>query len=381
MKNVAILGSTGSIGINTLKVIESLSKGFRVVGLSSFSNIGLLQEQIRIFKPSLVTVVDSKKGMELKPRIDTRRIKLFSGAEGLNIIASSKDVDIVVIAISGAAAIYPLLSSIDSKKHICLANKESIVMAGDIIMKRAAGRGANLIPVDSEHSAIFQCINSSAISSVNKIYLTGSGGSLFKTAKVRFPSLKVNEVLKHPKWKMGKKVTVDSATLMNKGLEIMEAQHLFKVPVDKIKLLIHPEAIIHSMVEFIDGAIMAQLGVTDMRLPIQYALTYPERVKTSMRMVDFSDMENLTFHKPDMAKYPCLSLAIATAKLGDTYPAVLNAADEEAVKAFLAKRINFVKIPKIIEKVLMKHHPVKDPCLDDIFKSDEWAREEAQGLC
>lgn len=380
MKNVAILGSTGSIGINTLKVIESLSKRFRVVGLSSFSNTELLTKQIKAFRPSSVTVVDPKKAKELKAGISTKGIKLFSGTEGLNIIVSSKDVDIVVIAISGAPAIYPLLASIKAGKHICLANKESIVMAGEIIMKRVTDSRACLIPVDSEHSAIFQCINSSKGSDINKIYLTGSGGSLLKTAKKRFSSIEVKEVLKHPKWKMGKKVTVDSATLMNKGLEMIEAQHLFNIPIDKVKLLIHPEAIIHSMVEFIDGAIMAQLGITDMRLPIQYALTYPERLKTSMEMVDFSTIKNLNFHQPDMAKYPCLSLAIASAKLGGTYPAVLNAADEEAVKGFLAKRINFVKIPRIIEKVLMRHCSIQKPNLDDIFQTDEWAREEARRL-
>lgn len=381
VKRVAILGSTGSIGINALRVLKSLPDKFKVVGLSSFSNIELLEKQTEIFKPSLVCVVDRDKALKLKTRVNGRKIRFFSGPEGLNIIAASDSVDIVVVAVSGSCAIYPLLDAIRAKKHICLANKESIVMAGGIIMKMAANNKAPIIPVDSEHSAIFQCINSSNHSGINKIYLTGSGGSLFRTAKKRFPTIKVSEVLSHPKWKMGKKVTVDSATLMNKGLEIIEAQHLFNMPIDKIKLLIHPEAIIHSMVEFIDGAIIAQLGVTDMRLPIQYALTYPERIKASIDMVDFSKVKNLNFHQPDTKKYPCLSLAITSARLGGTYPAVLNAVDEEAVRAFLERKINLVKIPRVIEKILMRHRSVEDPSLDDIFQADRWAREEARCLC
>lgn len=381
MKNVAILGSTGSIGINTLKVIESFPKRFKVVGLSSLSNVELLAEQIRRFKPSLVTVVDSSKARQLKKEIDTRRIKFFSTVEGLNIIAQSPDVDILVIAISGASAIYPLLASIKAKKQICLANKESVVMAGDILIDEAKKTGVSLIPVDSEHNAIFQCINSSRGSEISRIYLTGSGGPLRNVAKYKFSKLSIRQVLNHPKWKMGKKITVDSATLMNKGLEMIEASHLFGISIDRIKLLIHPEAIIHSMVEFIDGAIIAQLGVTDMRLPIQYALTYPERVKTPLPLIDFSKVKGLSFHRPDIAKYPCLALAVAAAKLGGTYPAVLNAADEEAVKAFLEGRLNFVKIPDVIEKVLLKHRAATDMTLDDILQADSWAREEARSLC
>lgn len=381
MKNVAILGSTGSIGINTLKVIESLSEDFRVVGLSSFSNTKLLETQIKKFKPSMVTVVEPKSCMALKRKVRRKGLKLFSTIEGLNIIASSKEVDIVVIAISGATALYPLLASIKSKKHICLANKESIVMAGDIIMKRARKNRVQLIPVDSEHNAIFQCIGPTKKSKVNRIFLTGSGGPLFRMPKHKFSSVKMSQVLKHPKWKMGKKITVDSATLMNKGLEMIEAQHLFNLPIDRIKLLMHPEAVVHSMVEFIDGNVIAQLGRTDMRLPIQYALTYPERVKTVLKGVDFLGIESFNFHRPDAEKYPCLSLAMVAAKLGGTYPSVLNASDEIAVEAFLKGKISFVKIAKIIEKVLMSHHSVERPTLDDIIQSDRWAREEAHSLC
>ncbi|NQT91052.1 MAG: 1-deoxy-D-xylulose-5-phosphate reductoisomerase [Candidatus Omnitrophica bacterium] len=381
MKRVAILGSTGSIGINTLKVIESHPKRFKVAGLSSFSNVELLKKQIKRFRPSMATVVEPSKADGLKAFVKRRGLKLFSTLEGLNIIASSKEVDIVVIAISGASAVYPLLASISAGKHICLANKESIVTAGDIIMKAQAKSGSRIIPVDSEHNAIFQCINSSSISKVNKIYLTGSGGSLRNVPRRKLAKVSVKEVLRHPKWKMGKKITVDSATLMNKGLEMIEASHLFNIPMDKIELLIHPEATIHSMVEFIDGTILAHLGATDMRLPIQHALTYPERIASPLPMLDFSRIEAFTFQRPDTAKYPCLTLAMAAAKLGKTYPAVLNAANEEAVKAFLERRIGFTKIAKVIEKVLLRHTPSPNLALNDIFQADNWAREEARSIC
>jgi len=377
MKNVAILGSTGSIGINALNVIEAFPEHFKVVGLSSFSNIKLLEKQARKFNPSYIAVVDPKKSNELDKTLSKRNLKVLSGVEGLNIIASHSKVDILVVAISGAAAIYPLLSGIEAKKHICLANKESIVMAGGIVMERIKKQKLSLVPVDSEHSAIFQCINSSKISEVSQLFLTGSGGPLHKISKVRFSTLKIDQVLKHPKWKMGKKITVDSATLMNKGLEIIEAHHLFDIPIDRIRLLIHPEAVIHSMCEFVDGSIIAQLGITDMKLPIQFALTYPDRLSTPFQRLDFSRIKNLTFAQPDTMKYPCFSLAMAVAKLGGTSTAVLNAADEVVVEAFLNGRIGFMKIPAIIEKVLVNHRYIESPTLDQIFESDKWAREES----
>ncbi len=380
MKNVAILGSTGSIGINTLKVIEAFPKHFKVIGLSSFSNTSLLEKQARKFNPSYVAVVSDKKSKELDRALSKKNLKVLSGAEGLNIIASHSKVDILVVAISGAAAVYPLLAGIEAKKHICLANKESIVMAGSIIMKKVKRQGALLIPVDSEHSAIFQCINSSNISEVSQLFLTGSGGSLHRISKAHFSKLKVDQVLRHPKWKMGKKITVDSATLMNKGLEIIEAHHLFDIPIDRIKLLIHPEAVIHSMCEFVDGSVIAQLGITDMKLPIQFALTYPDRRKTPFQRLDFSKINNFSFTQPDIMKYPCLSLAMAAAKIGGTSTAVLNAADEVAVCAFLNGKIGFLKIPAIIEKVLVSHRFIESPTLDQIFESDKWAREESTRL-
>ena len=381
MKNVAILGSTGSIGVNALKVIDAFPDKFNVVGLSAYSNIGLLQEQIRKFKPSLVTVVNPKSAQELNKKVGSKNLKVLSAIEGLNIIAKHRKVDILIIAISGATALYPLLVGIDSKKHICLANKESIVIAGSIIMEKVNKKRIRLIPVDSEHSAIFQCINSSPNSEINQLFLTGSGGSLFKIPRAKLKGLSVADVLRHPKWKMGKKITVDSATLMNKGLEIIEAHHLFDIPIDNIKLLIHPEAIIHSMCEFIDGSVIAQLGVTDMKLPIQYALTFPERLKGCLKNLDFTSIDSLNFFQPDIQKYPCFSLALAAAKIGGTVPAVLNAADEIVVGAFLNHKIDFIKIPDIIEKVLIRHKYIEKPTLDNIFQADKWAREETRSLC
>jgi len=381
MKEVVVLGSTGSIGVNTLKVIESHPDKFKVTGLSSNSNIRLLKKQIEKFKPKSVAVVNPEKAQRLKKEIGQKRLQMLSGVEGLNIISSVSSADIVVVAISGASAIYPLLAAIDSGKHICLANKESIVIAGDIILKKARKNNVTIVPVDSEHNAIFQCLAGENASKVNKIYLTGSGGSLHKVPKSRFSSLKVKDVLRHPKWNMGKKITIDSATMMNKGLEIIEAKHLFDISVDKIKVLIHPEAVVHSMVEFVDGSVIAQLGVTDMRLPIQYAMTFPERARAILPPLDFTRVGPLNFSYPDLDKYPCLCLAIVAAKLGGTYPAVLNAADEAVVKAFLDKRIKFTKIPSLIEKTLSAHRSIEKPTLDDIMHADRWAREEISSLC
>lgn len=380
MKNVAILGSTGSIGVNALKVIEAFPEDFKVTGLSSFSNVKLLEKQIKKFNPSYAAVVEHKKSQQLDRVLSRRNVKVLSGIEGLNVIASHSRVDILIVAISGAAAIYPLLAGIESGKHICLANKESVVVAGGIIMQKAKETGATLVPVDSEHSAIFQCIRLSSISEVSRLFLTGSGGPLHKTLKRDFPGLKARQVLRHPKWKMGRKITVDSATLMNKGLEIIEAHHLFKVPVDRIELLIHPEAVIHSMCEFVDGSIIAQLGITDMKLPIQFALTYPDRRKAFSKSLDFLKVKNLSFLKPDLVKYPCFSLAMAAARLGGTSTAVLNAADEVAVRAFLKGRIGFMKIPDVIEKALIRHKYIESPTLDEIFESDRWARQESAML-
>ncbi|MDD5504278.1 MAG: 1-deoxy-D-xylulose-5-phosphate reductoisomerase [Candidatus Omnitrophica bacterium] len=376
IKRVAVFGSTGSIGINALKVIAAFPGRFQVAALSSFSNIKLLEKQIKEFSPLMAAI--ARPGLALKAGrgLSSKGVKIY-GPEGLNIIAEDDRIDIVVMAVSGFAAIYPLISAIKKGKHICLANKESIVAAGDIIMGLVKKHNALLIPVDSEHNAIFQCLHSGPAGRINRLYITGSGGPLRRVDEKKFPALSVKQVLNHPRWKMGKKITVDSATLMNKGLEIIEARHLFGVPIDKIKLLIHPEAVIHSMCEFVDGSIIAQLGVTDMKLPIQYALTYPDRLDTPFARLDLLDIKNLAVMKADTLKFPCLTIALAAARLAGTAPAVLNAADEIAVKAFLDEKISFTRIPGIIEDVLRAHRFVSTPSIEQIFEADLWAREKA----
>jgi 1-deoxy-D-xylulose-5-phosphate reductoisomerase len=380
IKRVAVLGSTGSIGINTLKVIEAFPDRFRVVGLSSFSNTTILKKQIKKFRPSMVGVVDSKSALSIRESFPHKGVKVFPGMEGLDKIAESKEADIIVIATAGSGAVYPLIKAIKAGKHICLANKESLVTAGSIIMQLVKKHGVSLIPIDSEHSAIFQCICSGNAAEIFRLFITGSGGSLHNISRNKFSAIDIKQVLNHPKWKMGKKITVDSATLMNKGLEIIEAHHLFAMPIDRIKLLIHPEAAIHSMCEFADGSIIAQIGVTDMKLPIQYALSYPQRLDTPFNRFDFSGINSFSFIQPDLEKYPCFSLAMAAAKLGGTATAVLNAADEIAVGSFLQKKLNFTKIPFIIEEVLKGHKYIESPSLGEILEADLWARERARVL-
>ena len=379
MKRVAILGSTGSIGKATLKVIQQYKREFKLEALSVNSNIAGLEKQLARFNPHKVAVVDKLAKGKLSPGIGST-CDIYSGIEGLNKIASDKEVDIVVIALSGAVALYPLLAAIDAGKHIALANKEALVMAGAIIVERLRKSKAKLIPIDSEQSAIFQCLEAKDALTIGRLYLTASGGSLYDVPPKDFKTLRPKQILNHPCWKMGRKITVDSATLMNKGLEVIEASWLFDVKVSQIKVLIHRQAIIHSMVEFVDGAILAQLGVTDMALPIQYALSYPRRLVNKKNRLDFLKIENLTFAQADTKKFPCLGFAYQAAKDARTMPAVMNAVNEEAVSAFLDKRISFVMIPKIIEKIMAQHKPVNNPDLKAILEADSWAREEARGL-
>jgi len=381
MKKIVILGSTGSIGIQALNVIASLKKDFKVVGLTANTNIELLEKQIKVFKPEVVAVNDFEKAKALKKRLGSLKIKILSGNGGICHAAKYKKADMVLVAIVGSSALLPVIEAIKSRKDIAIANKEAIVMAGEIINSLARRNKVKIIPIDSEQSAIFQCIQGENINSVKNILLTGSGGPLKNVAKNKFNSLTVGQVTKHPRWNMGKKISVDSATLMNKGLEVIEASRLFGVPVDKIKVLIHPEAIVHSMVEFVDGSVIAQLGVTDMRLPIQYALAYPKRQNTRLRGLDFVKLGKLTFEKPDCKKFPCLRLAYEAAKKGGTAPCVLNAANEELVSLFLKGKIKLNDIPKKLEKILKKHKPIKSAALRQIMQADLWAREETKKLC
>ena len=373
MQRVAILGSTGSIGTSALDVIARFSDDFEVIALSVNSNIGLLARQVKRFKPKAICVVNKDKARRFKGRI-----KKYEGEEGLCRMVQEVKVDILIVGIVGSSALLPILSALPNVKRIALANKEALVMAGDIIMKRAKRKGVKILPVDSEHNAIFQCIAPRDARQVKNIYLTGSGGPLLGTPKSSFRNITPRQAVNHPKWKMGKKISVDSATMMNKGLEVIEAHHLFGLGVDRINVVIHPEAVVHSMVEFLDGAILAQMGTCDMRMPIQYALTYPSRSPSPVKGIVFSELKKLHFHKPDFKKFPCLQLAYEAANLGRSYPSVLNASNEIAVAEFLKGRIRFTDIPKTIEKVLRSHKPVRTIALRDILEADEWARHKTK---
>ena len=380
MKRIAILGSSGSIGQSTLSVIRSLPGQFKVEALSVNSDIRSLKKQIEEFKPSVVCVRDKQAASKLRADLSSP-VKIFCAEDGLNEMVESSRVDLVMFAITGSAALNPLLSAIKSGKNIALANKEALVMAGPLLMRLAKNHKVNILPVDSEQSAIWQSLGNCRQADVRRIYLTASGGPLRNIPASKFKMVGMEQVLRHPRWKMGKKITVDSATLMNKGLELLEAMFLFGLGADKIKVLIHPEALIHSMVEFNDGVIMAQLSVADMRIPIQYALSYPQRLPNSLPGIDFYRLNKMHFEKPDLKKFPCLALAYSAAASLGTMPAVLNAANEVSVNNFLNKRISFLAIPKIVEKVMRRHKIAANPDLAEIIAADSWARAEAQGLC
>jgi 1-deoxy-D-xylulose-5-phosphate reductoisomerase len=377
MKRLALLGSTGSIGKSALEVIRHHRKEFKVTALSTNASIDILYRQILAFRPERVCVVDRNAGLRLQRKLKGEGVRLFTGEEGLSALIDDARVDQVLLAISGAAALPPLLKAIDCAKTIALANKEALVMAGSIVMERARRKKASIIPVDSEQSAIWQCLEGQDKTKLKKIYLTASGGPFLNTPQRLLVRVSLGRVLRHPRWKMGKKITVDSATLMNKGLEVLEAMSLFGVDASLIEVIIHPEAIIHSMVEFIDGVILAQLSATDMRIPIQYALSSPQRMEGTAGSVDFCKIKRLNFMRPDFKRFPCLSLAYRAARDSGTAPCVLNAANEVSVGEFLKGRIRFIDIPSVIEKVLSVHRNCVSPTLGDIMFSDAWAREKA----
>ncbi|HQD27856.1 1-deoxy-D-xylulose-5-phosphate reductoisomerase [Acetivibrio saccincola] len=373
VKSISILGSTGSIGVQTLDVARNLN--IKVEALSGNTNIDLLEAQAREFKPSMVAVRDVDAANVLKERLSDLGIEVAGGMEGLKRAASLECVDMVVVSIVGIAGLIPTMEAIENKKNIALANKETLVTAGSIVMKKAEEKGVKILPIDSEHSAVFQCLMGNNIEDVSKIILTASGGPFRNKTKEELEKVTVKEALKHPNWDMGSKITIDSATLMNKGLEVIEAKWLFGLPVDKIEVLVHPQSIIHSMVEYNDGSVMAQLGLPDMRLPIQFALRYPKRSVNGFPKLDFLKHNNLTFEMPDTEKFPCLRLSYEAIKAGGTMPAVMNAANEEVVSLFIGERINFIQIPQIIEKVMEKHQVKHNPSLEDIIEVDLWARE------
>ncbi len=378
MKNIVILGATGSIGTQSLDVIQAC-EGFRAFALSAHSNIELLETQIRRFCPAFACVTDETKARELKQMVQDTDTKILSGEDGLNEIAAHPKADTVITGIVGIAGLKGTLSAVKAGKRIGLANKETLVTAGDLVMEEARKSGATIIPVDSEHSAVFQSLAARVNpedfdKELKRIILTASGGPFFGRTKEELASMTAADALKHPNWSMGAKITVDSATLMNKGLEVIEAKHLFGVSFDKISVLVHRQSIVHSMVEFADNAIIAQLGVPDMKLPIQYAITYPARLPMQENALDLTQ-KPLTFEEPDMDTFRCLSLAIQAGKIGGTMPAVLNGANEVAVALFLKGHIRFLDIAELVMGAMDAHNVIKSPALTDIFAADRWARE------
>lgn len=373
IKNITILGSTGSIGVNCLEVISNYPDKYRVVYLSANKGIPKLVEQIKKHQPKGVVVMDQASAEVIKS-IFGNTIEIFIGEESLNTIASHPDIDIVVNSLVGFVGLLPTIKAIEKGKRIALANKETLVAAGNVITKMLENSNASILPIDSEHSAIFQCLVGEDIKNVSRLILTASGGPFWQMEKDKFATVTIDQALEHPNWKMGSKITIDSATLMNKGLEIIEAHYLFNLPIEKIEVIIHPQSIIHSMVEFIDGSIKAQLGLPDMKIPIQYALTYPERFPSNFVKLNFQELKHITFFEPDIEKFECLALAYEALKNGGTSPAILNAANEMAVELFLTKKISFDKIPKIIRKTLYEIKTIQDPELTDIIKADAEAR-------
>ncbi len=379
MKKITLLGSTGSIGISALDVIENNPERFCVVALAAGDNIGLLIKQIEKFHPQIVYLKTKEKAVILKSNIKSN-VEVLYGKEGIKEVASFPEADIVISAISGAAGLMPTLAAIEAGKDVALANKETMVIAGEIVTRVSKKKGVKILPVDSEHSAIFQCLEGQKSDFLKKIILTASGGPFRTMTKNQLQRVKPKQALKHPNWKMGKKITIDSASLMNKGLEVIEAKWLFDVQISQIDVLVHPQSIVHSMVEFIDGSILAQMGIPDMRMPIAYALSYPERIENSLPPLNLIKNGKMEFMKPDTKMFPCLKLAYDAGIAGGTNPAVLNAANEVAVEKFINGKIKFTNIPKIIEKVLSLHDIVNEPSLEEIIQADKWARQQVQKI-
>jgi 1-deoxy-D-xylulose-5-phosphate reductoisomerase len=375
MKKIVILGSTGSIGTQALQVVDFLKERLKVVGLVSKSNFSLMKEQIEKFKPEMVALEDATSAEALKAQVKNEKVKILSGQDGIIQVATIPQADLVLCGIVGIAGLIPAFAAIKAGKNVALANKESLVTAGSILMKAAFEAGVQIIPVDGEHGAIFQCLLAEKkCENIRKLILTASGGPFRNKSMDELRCVTLEQALKHPNWKMGKRITVDSATLMNKGFEVIEARWFFNVEFPKIEVIIHPESIVHSMVEFIDGSILAQLSTPDMRLQIQSALTYPERRESLIRPLNLAEVGQLNFQAPDMEKFPCLKYAYEAGEAGGTLPAVLNGADEVVVEAFLNQKVGFLDIPLIIKKTMEAHQIVSNPSLDDIIVADKWAR-------
>jgi 1-deoxy-D-xylulose-5-phosphate reductoisomerase len=380
MKNVVLLGSTGSIGTSTVKVAEDLPDQIRLLALGAGNNFDLLLEQARKHKPAVISIADPAKAKELQNVLGTG-CEVFSGNEGLLKLATLPAADIVLIAIVGTAGLQPALAAIRAGKDIAVASKEILVMAGEIVMNEARKYGVRVLAVDSEHSAIFQCLDGKPTNSVRKLLLTASGGPFRdKTLwpKEKFSEITVERALKHPSWVMGQKITIDSATLFNKGLEMIEARWLFDIEMARVGVVVHPQSIVHSMVEFVDGSLLAQLSTPDMCLPIQYALTYPERSVNDRVQTNFPKLGTLTFEEPDVERFPAIELARRAGEIGGTLPAVLNAANEIAVEAFVNRKINFLQITEMVRRTMDAHKIISHPTLEQILEADGWARREAK---
>jgi len=381
MRYITILGSTGSVGRNALDIVSHHRDQFKVVVLAARNNVDLIEKQIKSFSPEVVALADEGAARELQQRIGRRyasSLQILSGRDGITGAAAYKKSDFVLSAIVGAAGLVPTISAIRSGKTIGLANKEALVMAGSIIIEEAKKYGAKILPVDSEHSAIFQCIKGHRKSDVRRIILTASGGPFAGKSFGEMKDITPRDALKHPRWKMGKKITIDSATLMNKGFEVIEAHYLFGLPPHRIDVLIHPQSIVHSIVEFHDRSCIAQLSIPDMKGPIAYALAYPERLENVIEKLDLDNIESLTFKKPDNKCFPCLSYAYMAIEAGGTMPSVLNAANEVAVNAFLKGIIRFTEIPVIIKKTMDYHIKMFKAELDGVIEADRWARKKAE---
>lgn len=379
MKRVVLLGSTGSIGTSTVKVAEDLPDRVRLVGLAAGGNADLLIEQALRHRPQAVCLHDPTKVAAVRAALPTS-IRVLQGPEGLLELATLADADIVLVAIVGTGGLHPALAALRARKDIAVASKEILVMAGEMVMGEAARHGVRVLAVDSEHSAIFQCLDGKPPESVRNLWLTASGGPFRRTPAEEFPHITVEKALKHPSWVMGRKITIDSATLFNKGLEMIEARWLFGIGMDRVQVVVHPQSVVHSMVEFVDGSILAQLSTPDMCLPIQYALTYPERARSERVQTNFARLGTLSFEDPDPIRFPALTLARQAGERGGTLPAVLNAANEVAVEAFCNRRLSFPGITSTVAEIMHRHTHLPHPSFDQILAADAWARETAASL-
>ncbi|MHB9146754.1 MAG: 1-deoxy-D-xylulose-5-phosphate reductoisomerase [Symbiobacteriia bacterium] len=380
-KGLIILGSTGSIGTQALDVARALPERVRVVGLAAGGgNLDLLEQQVREFHPAAVAVADPQGAAELRRRLAGEPLEVLAGPAGLVSLAAWDGAPLVLTAMVGVAGLEPTLAAIRAGKDIALANKETLIAAGELVTREARAHGVRLLPVDSEHSAIFQCLQGAPAGALKKIILTASGGPFRGWTREQLAAVTVAQALRHPRWVMGKKITIDSATMMNKGLEIIEAHWLFQAPVENIEVVVHPQSVVHSAVEFQDGSVVAQLGPTDMRLPIQYALTYPERLANSFPRLDLVAQGALTFEQPDPEAFPSLKYATQAVTIGGTMPAVVNAANEVAVAAFLAGGVDFLGIPRTVERVMARHTTAPADTLQAVLQADAWSRLEATRL-